>query len=261
MISDVVPPTDDALFVLESCHSTWIFDTDRMRFRRVLKGLALDAHAATTAWRAYYGLEIDPISESFVVLLNPEGTRLLRSWRHVEHCPQCGGNQTAELSLDELQERLAGLSARSPDRCAQKWMTCTGREQQCRRWRPAQPARRSAVNRHASTAGRGRPWSAARGAAARRPDRGLRSTAASSVASTKRCRPRRPTLDHRGSPRRRARRAARNAPPAPAPRARPRRCPRRARRRPSSQREARVEERRGSGAGRRPRPPGPSVRR
>ncbi len=103
MISDVVPPTDDALFVLESCHSTWIFDTDRMRFRRVLKGLALDAHAATTAWRAYYGLEVDPISESFVVLLNPEGTRLLRSWRHVEHCPQCGGNQTAELSLDELR--------------------------------------------------------------------------------------------------------------------------------------------------------------
>ena len=67
-----------------------------------LKGLALDA-LATTAWRAYYGLEIDPISESFVVLLNPEGTRLLRSWRHVEQCPQCGGNQTAELSLDELR--------------------------------------------------------------------------------------------------------------------------------------------------------------
>ena len=43
MISDVVPPTDDSLFVLESCHSTWIFDTDKMRFRRVLKGLALDA--------------------------------------------------------------------------------------------------------------------------------------------------------------------------------------------------------------------------
>lgn len=103
MITDVVPPTDDALFVLESCHSTWIFDTERMRFRRVLKGLTLDVHAATTAWRPYFGLEIDPISESFVVLLNPEGTRLLRSWRHVEHCPQCGGNQTAELSLDELR--------------------------------------------------------------------------------------------------------------------------------------------------------------
>ncbi|HVB91144.1 MAG TPA: hypothetical protein VND70_03490 [Acidimicrobiales bacterium] len=103
MITVVAPPTDAGLFVLESCHSTWIFDTDRLRFRRVLKGLALETHAATTAWRAYFGLEIDAISESFVVMLNPEGTRLLRSWRHVEQCPQCGGNQTAELSLDDLR--------------------------------------------------------------------------------------------------------------------------------------------------------------
>ena len=103
MISEwSVPPRTHSSF-LESCHSTWIFDTDRMRFRRVLKGLALDSHATTTAWRAYYGLEVDPISESFVVLLNPEGTRLLRSWRHVQQCPQCGGNQTAELSIDELR--------------------------------------------------------------------------------------------------------------------------------------------------------------
>ena len=103
MITNVAPSTEDTHFVLESCHSTWIFDTERLRFRRILKGLALEAHVATTAWRPYFGLEIDPISESFVVLLNPEGTRLLRSWRHVEHCPQCGGNTTAELSLDDLR--------------------------------------------------------------------------------------------------------------------------------------------------------------
>jgi hypothetical protein len=103
MIMRMDHPEDESLFVMESCHSTWIFDTERLRFRRILKGLAVDAHAATTAWRAYFGLEIDPISESFVVLLNPEGTRLLRSWRHVEHCPQCGGDQTAELSLEELR--------------------------------------------------------------------------------------------------------------------------------------------------------------
>jgi len=108
MIMKVDDVEDDTLFVLESCHSTWIFDTERLRFRRILKGLALDAHAATTAWRGYYGLEIDPISESFVVLLNPEGSRLLRSWRHVEQCPQCGGNQTAELSLDELRGATLG---------------------------------------------------------------------------------------------------------------------------------------------------------
>jgi hypothetical protein len=106
MITSVSRSTEDGqdgLFVLESCHSTWIFDTERLRFRRILKGLELDAHAATTSWRPYFGLEIDPISESFVVLLNPEGSRLLRSWRHVEHCSQCGGDQTAELSLEDLR--------------------------------------------------------------------------------------------------------------------------------------------------------------
>jgi hypothetical protein len=89
--------------VLESCHSTWLFDTERMRFRRILKGLDLDTRNATTDWRPYYGLDLDPVSESFVVLLNQEGTRLLRSWRHVEHCSQCGGEATGELSLDDLR--------------------------------------------------------------------------------------------------------------------------------------------------------------
>ena len=89
--------------VLESCHSTWLFDTERMRFRRVLKGLDLDSRTATTDWRPYFGLDLDLVSESFVVLLNEEGTKLLRSWRHVEHCSQCGGAATGELSLDELR--------------------------------------------------------------------------------------------------------------------------------------------------------------
>lgn len=88
--------------VLESCHSTWIFDTAQMRFRRVLKGVDMESRHASTEWRSYFGLEFDPHSESFVVLLNSEGTRLLRSWHHVEHCPQCGGEATAELSVDEL---------------------------------------------------------------------------------------------------------------------------------------------------------------
>ncbi len=88
--------------VLESCHSTWIFDTDHMRFRRILKGLNLQSGEASTAWRPYFGLHLDPGSESFVVLLNPEGSRLLRSWRHVEHCAQCGGEATAELSVGDV---------------------------------------------------------------------------------------------------------------------------------------------------------------
>jgi hypothetical protein len=103
MITEVETMENQPPLVLESCHSTWLFDADRMRFRRILKGLDLDARNASTAWRPYFGLEIDPVSESFVVLLNPEGTRLLRSWRHVDHCPQCGGEATAELSVEELR--------------------------------------------------------------------------------------------------------------------------------------------------------------
>ena len=98
-------------------HSTWLFDTDRMRFRRVLKGLHLDNHPASTGWRPYFGLDIDPVSESFVVLLNPEGTRLLRSWRHVEHCTQCGGEATGELrstscAAPPAPEQLGGARRR-----------------------------------------------------------------------------------------------------------------------------------------------------
>ena len=105
---DLVKATSETPTVLESCHSTWIFDPERMRFRRILKGLDLDARNASTGWRPYFGLELDPLSESFVVLLNPEGTRLLRSWRHVERCPQCGGDSTVELSVEELRSATYG---------------------------------------------------------------------------------------------------------------------------------------------------------
>ena len=94
--------------VLESCHSTWIFDQDGRRFRRLLKGLDLDPRRASTAWRPYYGLELDELSETFVVMLNPEGTRLLRSWRHVDRCQQCGGEATAEFSLDQVRNASLG---------------------------------------------------------------------------------------------------------------------------------------------------------
>ncbi len=94
--------------VIESCHSTWIIDQENSRFRRILKGLQASTAQASTSWRPCYGVEIDPESESFVVLLNPEGTRLLRSWRHVDHCTQCGGEATSELTLDELRTATFG---------------------------------------------------------------------------------------------------------------------------------------------------------
>jgi len=92
--------------ILESCNSTWLFDTEGKRFRRVLKGVDVGHHATATAWRPYHRLEIDPGSEGFIVVLNAEGSRLLRSWRHTRDCAQCGERVTAELSLDAVRAAL-----------------------------------------------------------------------------------------------------------------------------------------------------------
>ncbi len=89
--------------VFESCNSTWVFDREHMRFRRILKGIEIDQRVVATAWRPYFGLHVANDSEAFTVLLNPEGTRLIRSWRHGGNCPQCGAHGTAELSLEEIE--------------------------------------------------------------------------------------------------------------------------------------------------------------
>ncbi len=94
------------LIILESCHSTWIFDPDRMQFCRILKGLEVDHRSVSTAWRPYWGLEVDPHSEVFSIHLNESRTRLIQSWRHTEDCAQCGGHETAELSVEDIRRAV-----------------------------------------------------------------------------------------------------------------------------------------------------------
>jgi hypothetical protein len=96
-------PTDGDFLVLDSCHSTWLFDVAGKRFRRVLKGLDVDPALAATDWRPYERLELSEGSEAFVVVLNSAGTRRIRSWRHVDGCEQCEGERTSELSLEDLR--------------------------------------------------------------------------------------------------------------------------------------------------------------
>jgi hypothetical protein len=93
--------------VFESCNSTWVFDREHMRFRRILKGIEIDRRAVSTEWRPYFGLEVADDSEAFTVLLNPEGSRIIRSWRHTGSCHQCGAHGTAELSLEDIEAALA----------------------------------------------------------------------------------------------------------------------------------------------------------
>ncbi len=92
--------------VLESCHSTWVFDVERRRFCRILKGIEMEEHPVATQWRAYYGLEFKEDSEVFTVLLNQAGTRLIQSWLHTHDCLQCGGQSTGEISLEEVNAVL-----------------------------------------------------------------------------------------------------------------------------------------------------------
>ena len=52
---------------IDSCHSIWLFDTERMRFRRVPKETSIDTPALESDWEPYYGLEISPESGAFAV--------------------------------------------------------------------------------------------------------------------------------------------------------------------------------------------------
>jgi hypothetical protein len=89
--------------VIDSCHSTWLFDEPALRFRRILKGLEVDPSLAATDWRPYVRLELAEDSEAFVVVLDEAGTRRIRAWRHVEGCEQCDGETTTELSVEDIR--------------------------------------------------------------------------------------------------------------------------------------------------------------
>jgi hypothetical protein len=91
---------------LESCHSTWIFDTDGMRFRRILKDIEVAHQPVSTEWRPYFHLQAEAGEETFTVFLNADRTRMIRSWRHTRDCVQCGGHGTGELSLEDIRHAV-----------------------------------------------------------------------------------------------------------------------------------------------------------
>lgn len=86
---------------IESTHSIWLFDSQRMRFRRVPKGTDVSAPSLDKDWVPYFGLEIDEENGAFTVALNEDRTRLLRAWRDER---ASAGEGTAELSLEPSAE-------------------------------------------------------------------------------------------------------------------------------------------------------------
>jgi hypothetical protein len=102
------------VLVLDSCHSTWIFDPCRLQFCRILKGLEFVGRRVPTEWRPYWQVELDRSAEGFTVYLNEARTRLIRSWRHTKDCAECGDSQTSELSLEDLYDAMPGHRGPGP---------------------------------------------------------------------------------------------------------------------------------------------------
>jgi hypothetical protein len=66
---------------IQSTHSIWLFDVERMRFRRVPKGSDANAPSLDSDWEPYFALDVDSETGAFTVALNEDRTRLLRAWR------------------------------------------------------------------------------------------------------------------------------------------------------------------------------------
>ena len=66
---------------IETTNSTWVFDTERMRFWRVPRGLDVNSPVVARAWQRYYSLDVDVDTGAITVALNDDRTRLLRAWQ------------------------------------------------------------------------------------------------------------------------------------------------------------------------------------
>ena len=74
--------------MLESCTTTWAFDTGRQRFARLPRGMALTSTSAE--WRPYASMWFDLEARTVVVSLDDAGTNLLQSDIHNGPCAACG---------------------------------------------------------------------------------------------------------------------------------------------------------------------------
>jgi hypothetical protein len=100
---------------IDSTHSTWIFDTERMRFRRLPKGADPSSPSLDSDWEQYFALEVDDETGAFTVALNEDRTRLLRAWRADATPPApAAPDETSELSTNELRLE-ASREGRSED--------------------------------------------------------------------------------------------------------------------------------------------------
>ena len=76
---------------IESTHSIWLFDEERMVYCRLPKGVDTSSLPPERDWQPYFGIELER-SGAFTVALNPDRTKMMRAWREPAH-------PTTELEL------------------------------------------------------------------------------------------------------------------------------------------------------------------
>lgn len=110
---------DPFVTAIPSCHSTWVFDQLRLRYRQI--SLTLNAARETsTEWRPYDHLRIDAPNNGIFVFANASGTTMRWFKSHLRPCLLCGtegieGADVVALSrLIEPQSKVRGTESRSP---------------------------------------------------------------------------------------------------------------------------------------------------
>ena len=91
---------------IDSTHSIWLFDTQRMRFRRLPKDADPAAPSLEADWQPYFALDVDADKGTFTVALNEDRTRLLRAWR----ADTVTSDATSEVRTGEVELETSGES-------------------------------------------------------------------------------------------------------------------------------------------------------
>ena len=92
---------DEKVLVFESCELIWIIDTERRQLCRLARTAKMRAQLPAE-WITYERALLDEETKSAIVLLDPQGTRMLRVRAHQLPCPDCGASSNDLVNTAEL---------------------------------------------------------------------------------------------------------------------------------------------------------------
>jgi len=95
--------SNDRYETIETCNSLWVFEAQEKRFLRLPRTHPLPSSYSLlpdSAWEHYESFTLDPVSGEFIVRLTADGSRVLRSQRHRQPCPNCSIENDASLTRE-----------------------------------------------------------------------------------------------------------------------------------------------------------------